>query len=349
MKYILLFLFFAFRINIAISQSYLNKTADLIKYLPDVSTVEAKTEGSILLIGEPIPKTRVEVYLSSGNAGEVLSGNELVQRLKDGYDLTISVTNGKLVAIAERKKGVDISHSTLNISFKIVVPENISSALSNKDGDIDLKNLHGGKHTISANSGNIGLDSVIGTVKGRTLSGDVRLYSVRDSINVTTNSGNIDAKYCKGYIRLITLAGNIRLDSLKGIVLSMTTNGSVSGNHIEGDLASNASSGNIILSGLSCSLKASVSGGNIDVKMTTAGRPVIIRNSSGTTGNIKLEIPVNAGYDLKLAAGKVERNKLPDDSFKGTEAGDKVTGKWKGGGTSVDAEGRGTLVFSFSS
>ena len=116
------------------------------------------------------------------------------------------------------------------------------------------------------------------------------------------------------------------------------------GDAIAGDLNASTSGGNVSLHNLTCALKAGTSGGNIDVSIKTLSDHVSINNSAG---KVNLELPKNAGVDLKLSASKISTPNL--QNFSGSGTNEEMNGTINGGGVPVTVHaGSGKINLEFN-
>jgi DUF4097 and DUF4098 domain-containing protein YvlB len=301
----------------------------------------ATTGGNISVTGVPAAEARLEVYVrgNHNNDESELSKEEIEKRLQEQYELTISVNDHKLTAIA-KPKGQNMNwRRGLSISFKAYVPQAVSSSLKTSGGNISLKNLSGTTQEFRTSGGNLDVDMVSGKITGRTSGGNISLTDSKEEIDLETSGGNIEAVNCKGNIKLSTSGGNLTLRLLNGTVRATTSGGSVGGEEITGELHASTSGGNIRLRDLSCSLSASTSAGNIDIGMKDPGKYLNLTNSGG---NIALELPKDKGMDLRLYGEEVRTNSL--NNFKGDSDGKHIEGSINGGGTPVKVDNSGGRI-----
>jgi DUF4097 and DUF4098 domain-containing protein YvlB len=310
-----------------------------------IRQVETQTSGgNISVTGEASGEARVEVYISSNNGrnNDALSKEEIQKRLEEEYDLNISLNGNKLTATARPKQRNMNWRRGLNISFKIFVPQAVSSSVLTSGGNINMKNLSG-TEDFRTSGGNLDIDQLSGKVTGRTSGGNVAITDSKDDIDVSTSGGNIQAEHCEGTIRLVTSGGNLDLRALKGTVHATTSGGHVGGEAITGELQTRTSGGNIDLRDLSCSLRASTSGGSIDVRVKTPGKYIDLENSSG---NITLELPQGQGMDLKIRGERVNTGTM--SNFHGDMDEKHISGSLNGGGIPVTVDGNsGNVRLSF--
>ncbi|PSR55139.1 hypothetical protein AHMF7605_17320 [Adhaeribacter arboris] len=309
-----------------------------------IKEVEVKTSGgSIAVTGGNAADARVEVFVNSNRerSGQTLSKEEIQQRLTADYDLTLSASNGKLIARARPKeKDMDWKRG-LNISFRVFVPQNVSTELTTSGGGIQLANISGEQH-FTTSGGDLQIDRVSGRTKGSTSGGSIHLKNSKDNIDLNTSGGDIEATDCTGDMRLATSGGSLQLTNLNGIVEASTSGGDVNGRNITGELSARTSGGDIDLRDLACTLETSTSGGNLEVAIKKPGKYIKLSNSGG---DISLQLPKNIAADLDLQADQVNVGKL--DAFNGTIEKDEVRGKLNGGGIRITADaGSGNVSLS---
>jgi hypothetical protein len=158
------------------AQSYDQKIPYLSKTFSGttINNVEARTQGgSITVTGGSQPEARVEVYISP-NGNKSLSRAEIDQRLKEDYELDISVSGGKLVAISKQRNSTFNWKKALNISYKIYVLQNVSTRLSTSGGSIDLSNLNGSQD-FRTRGGSLTVHQLSGKNVGKTSGGRIEV------------------------------------------------------------------------------------------------------------------------------------------------------------------------------
>ena len=337
-KFFLLALIFSASVSLIAQE----KTPYMTKSLSSesVKSTEVQTSGgSISVTGvNSAAETKVEVYISSNMGREnTLSKEEIEKRLQK-YDLSVSVSNNKLTAIAKPKERDMDWEKGLSISFKVYVQKNSSTDLTTSGGSINLTNLTGDEK-FTTSGGSLHLDNVGGKVDGRTSGGSIHVENSRDDIDLTTSGGSIKASNCDGKLRLTTSGGSLDLKDLKGDIKATTSGGSVIGRNIGGELSTHTSGGSIRLYDLTCSLEASTSAGSIDVEIKELGKYVKLSNSGG---GIDLQLPKGKGVDLDLAGDRIKTDQL--GSFDGKIDDDNMQGKLNGGGVSVRVRASGGRI-----
>src|ERR1700744_3400850 len=304
MKRRILTLCFVACLSVAAMAQDNDKTPYLTKSLSGdaINNVIVSTSGGgIMGSGGSGQSPRIEVYIHGSNGHEQLSKEEIKKRLDESYDMDIAVNGHELKATVKNKHDNMDWKRGLNISFKIYVPENVSTDLHTSGGGIQLDNLKG-KEDFSTSGGGLQLYALSGTIHGRTSGGGIQVSNSNDEIDLQTSGGGIQAKDCKGDIKLVTSGGGIQLKNLDGTINAHTSGGGIEGKHISGELVTNTSGGGIALDEMDCSLDASSSAGSVDVKMVHVGKYLKLNTSSG---NIALKLPAKQGFDLNLKAERI--------------------------------------------
>ena len=324
---------------VALAQDREDKTPYLTKSLANdaISSVIVTTSaGGISVSGESGQAPRVEVYIK-GNNGRELSKEEIKKRLEEDYDMDISVNGHELNAVVKRKHEFSDWKNSMSISFKIYVPEHVSTNLKTSGGGIMLDNLKGNE-TFTTSGGGLELNKLSGTIHGRTSGGGIDVSNSSDDIDLVTSGGGIIAKHCDGNIKLRTSGGGLILENLKGTINAHTSGGVVEGRNIEGELVTGTSGGGIDLKEMNCSLEAATSAGNLNAQMTQVGKYLRL---SASSGDIDLELPLKQGLDLDLRGGSINQNPSNISGFTGEWNKNHIRGSVNGGGVPVDANASG--------
>lgn len=339
MKKIINLLIFVVLTGVAQAQVNESEHPYLTKSLSSESIrdVFVKTSGgSISVTGVDASEARVEVYVRPSNNRFALSKEEIREKLEEDYELTVSVVGNKLNAIAEGKGNINWKQA-LSISFKVFVPEKVSTELKTSGGSIALTNLTG-THKFSTSGGGLNVDKVSGDIHGRTSGGGITVRNSKDEIDLVTSGGSIEAVDCIGNLTLKTSGGSIRLRGLEGTTVASTSGGSVKADKIKGQLTVRTSGGSMELQDLRCSVDAHTSGGTMDVSVTELGEYLKVSSSGG---NIRLEMPDKKGIDLSLRAQRLKVDALTN--FSGSQDEHKIEGTINGGGIPVEVHTSGSI------
>lgn len=294
------------------------------------SVYVSTSAGGIKVSGESGQAPRIEVYIR-GNNNRELSKEEIEKRLSEDYEMTIDVKDHELKAEVKNRHEFRNWNKGMSISFKIYVPQGVSTQLTTSGGGIDLDHLKG-KENFRTSGGGLNIRYVNGDIEGSTSGGGIDVDNSGDHIDLKTSGGGITAKNCNGDIRLVTSGGGLELDDLKGNIYAHTSGGGVRANHIEGELQTGSSGGGLDLMDMNCSLDASTSAGSVHAEIKQVGKYVRLNTSAG---NIDLRLPAKQGLDLDLRGESVEQTRF--EGFHGEFDNDHVHGTVNGGGASVDA------------
>lgn len=308
--------------------------------LASVHQLESQTSGgNISVSGGTSGEAKVEVFIrpSNGRDGSI-SKEEIERRLNEQFELTVGLEGGTLKAIAKHRQDRRDWNNSLSISFRIYVPQAVSSSLKTSGGNIDLKNLSG-TEDFKTSGGNMSMDHLSGKIMGKTSGGNISITDSKDNIDLQTSGGNVDAQRCEGTIRLGTSGGNMRLVKMSGNIRATTSGGTVSGGDITGELQAKTSGGNIDFERMAGSLAASTSGGNIHVEMTDPGKYIDLSNSGG---DVSLSLPAGKGLDLNVSGEQIHTSAL--NNFKGDMDKHRISGSMNGGGVPVKIDGGGGSV-----
>src|SRR5438045_1976134 len=148
MKKYFLLLIFACSTFILNAQWNQDKDPFMTKSLSKESIKNIKMQtsgGNITVSSVSGSEARLEVYVQPNNSRmNQMSKEEIQKRLDEDYDLTISVSDNKLTAIAKSKHENRDNwdwRKQLNVSFKAYVPQNVSTDLATSGGNISLTNI----------------------------------------------------------------------------------------------------------------------------------------------------------------------------------------------------------------
>ncbi|MBB3058886.1 DUF4097 family beta strand repeat-containing protein [Mucilaginibacter gotjawali] len=331
---------------VALAQDGDNKTPYLTKSLAGDainSVIVSTSAGGISVSGATGQEPRVEVYIR-GNNGHQLSKEEIAKRLEKDYDMDILVNGHELSAMVKNKHNFTNWRESLSISFKIFVPEHVSTDLKTSGGGISLDHLQGNENFVTSGGG-LELRSLSGSVHGHTSGGGIDVSNSGEDIDLSTSGGGIIAKNCSGKIRLVTSGGGLILEGLKGDINAHTSGGGIEGSNIEGELVTGTSGGGIDLKHMRCSLEAGTSAGDLTAQMDAVGKYVKLNASSG---GIRLSLPVKQGLDLEIRGEGINQHPQNISGFTGNWDKHHINGSVNGGGIPVNAHAEGYIDVKFN-
>ena len=257
--------------------------------------------GSITVIGGSGQQVEVKMYVKK-NGISWFSDDDVEESLED-YDINISKNGNTVYAVAERQ-GSGWNSNSLNISFVLEVPREVSSEIKTSGGSINLTALEG-NHEVHTSGGSLNFEDINGYTKASTSGGSINLTNFRGAIDGRTSGGSIRAQNADGELDLHTSGGSIVLEDVRGSIEARTSGGSI---------------------------KAFV----LDVE------DYLTLKTSG--GSINAVVPEGRGYDLDLSGNRVntqltnfsgssEKNSV-EGSMNG--GGSELTLKTSGGSVNLD-------------
>lgn len=208
-----------------------------------------------------VDNVKVELYLDRGFAFWSNSQN------LDNFRINMLQRGNEIVASVERKKReTGFFSDRMSFSFRVYVPERMSTHLKTLAGNIELQNLQG-KQSVKTGGGSINISDINGRLEAYTAGGDIKINRSKGTIYAQTEGGKI---------YLDDNSGEIRLKSNGGRIVSERTSGT---------------------------MLAQVGGGDIWANFVQVGKGINLETSAG---NIHLDVPDHMGYDLSLKGTKVD-------------------------------------------
>lgn len=202
-----------------------------------------------------IEKVIVELYVDRGYS--LWSGSKNL----DNYRIIITQRGKEIIASVEPKNGdKGLFKEQVKFSYKIYVPQNMSTELKATGGNIIVSGLKG-DHTFK-NSG-----------------GDIIASDIEGKITSYTSGGNINVTFAKGTIFAWSEGGNVTVEKSQG------------------EMRFKVNGGSIVASKVSGSMLAHAAGGAIVADFESISKGV---NLSSSFGSINLTIPEKLGYTLDL-------------------------------------------------
>lgn len=274
-----------------------------------IKEVSVQTSGGVIQVeGTEAVNSRVEVFLRTNKdvTERELTNEEMQKVLNEYYTFSISTENNTVKITAKPKDGTSDKNRTVLASFKVFVPENVSSTLSTKGGPIYLSNLNG-THTFSTSGGHIVLQKITGRMYGKTSGGSIKAIDCHNEIDLSTSGGGIEIENSNGSIHVSTSGGAIHLQNVSGKINIETAGGTIQGTNINGSIFATTSHGNINLKEITGNLETSSASGQIFVDIKEAKKNIRIINASGS---VILQMPSGSGLDLQFKGGTVKADDM---------------------------------------
>ncbi len=274
--------------------------------LKDEGKLQVETSGgSIAVLGEDSDEVTVEMFVKKQNSWKDWFSDEGVEEALQDYTIDIEQHGNKISAIAKKKRG-NWGSNSLSISFRITVPNHVSTDLNTSGGSITLDNVVG-EQAVNTSGGSLDFSNISGNTVAHTSGG---------SITINDFDGELDAN---------TSGGSIRLGNSTG------------------ELNVHTSGGSIVMDGITGSVEATTSGGSIRADIENLGDYLTLHTSGGS---INAVVPQGMGLDIELSGNKVNTHlsnfsgETKKDYIKGTLNGGGTPVKMSTSGGSVNLDYR---------
>lgn len=206
-------------------------------------------------------KVRVELYVDRGYAFWSNSKN------LENYRITmLQRGNEVLTSVEQKSKEADFFSDQMKFSYKIFVPESMSSEMSTSAGDIYISGMEG-QHMVKTGGGKVTVKDISGKLGAYSASGNIEISSSSGTLYAQTEAGKLSVSDSKGEIRLKTNAGDITARRISGSLLAQTSSGDIKAEFLS----------------VSTGISLDVSSGNID-----------------------LIIPEDNGYNLDISGSEID-------------------------------------------
>lgn len=219
---------------------------------------------------------------------------------------------------------VDCNSNNGNVTIKNKL--NGSLKVKTMSGDIRLNDVYG-YTDLYTSGGDIQVKNLTGDVKLSTMGGDIRTGTINGQrIKISTSGGDISISELEGNSNIKTMGGFIKILKCKGKADTETMGGDIAASNIEGDFSGDTKGGNIDIS--SCTG---------DLNLTTMGGDIEVRKSSGSidakthSGYIYAEMNLKNGNGRSRLESMMGDIKLliPESASADIEAIVENSGSWK--------------------
>ncbi|MDZ7860257.1 MAG: DUF4097 family beta strand repeat-containing protein [Candidatus Krumholzibacteriota bacterium] len=198
-------------------------------------------------------------------------------------DLEIRVPESMEISVMTASGDVELSNILLN------------ARISTSSGDVKAENLNG-RLEVDVSSADITAEN-IGRIVVKSVSGDISAQKVKGDVDVSVTSGDLDLVDVEGDIVITTVSGDIRVDNARGSATVKGTSGSVDIFGVTGAVEALCASGDIFIkaspSDERVDYKLGASSGSVALKFDDILKRGFILRASTTSGNIKLNLPID--------------------------------------------------------
>ncbi len=302
--------------------------------IADIRELQLRTSwGEIEVVGGDVNEITIEVYAYHRNLLNFFQPDPMTKDEFDKMDFRLLNENGKLT-IRSRKLEENWFFNWISgyqVSFRVFVPEKMTTYTQNNLGEISLSYLKG-NHLVKSTFGRIRLQQITGSVKSlsKSIGGSLQIEKCSGEFDLSTSGGNVTVIDSSGDHNYSTDGGNIRITDFSGKLQTKTKGGNVHADRVEGDFKTLSWGGNIKLYGLRANVAATTKGGNIIADADELLEYFWLESSGG---NIRTYLPENSKITLD-AKGRVVRIN-GNFQVNGVKTYNKCVGTINGGGTSV--------------
>lgn len=198
----------------------------------------------------------------------------------------ITQTNGDIRIATRAGKSFGIFRSTTSVRYELLIP--ISAHVK-----------------IETTSANVEISDMGGALEVKTVSGTIKILSVKDNVKCKTISGDIYLKDIQGIADLKTTSGDIHIHHLDGSIEAESVSGDMDLKNIDGEVDLKTTSGDVSISGMKGSLEAESVSGDIDQKSLSEINEIEIETISGDISAQGVLVP-NGSYILGSHSGDIK-------------------------------------------
>lgn len=166
-------------------------------------------------------KVRIELYVDRGYAFWSKSKD------LDNYRITMLQRGNEVVASVE-EKSIDkgLFSDQMTFSFKVYIPESMSTDLKTFGGHISLSGAKG-SHMIKTSGGNIDVSRSRGKIAAYTAGGTITFNKLQGTIFAQTEGGDMYIDDAAGELRLKVKGGDVEAYNISGSMLVQSDGGDI--------------------------------------------------------------------------------------------------------------------------
>ncbi len=135
--------------------------------------------------------------------------------------IVIQHRNNSVKAIADAR-----GQAASTVSFRVTVPEETSSRVTTRDGDINISNLKGNQR-IEASGGTVDIRNTEGTTQAKIFGGSMNVAHLNGALHLDIYGGKFTGNHVNGEARLRSYGGQAQLMNLDGGLLVRSYGGNI--------------------------------------------------------------------------------------------------------------------------
>lgn len=188
------------------------------------------------------------------------------------------------------------------------------------------------------------------TLRSRTGSGDQRVGDVSGPVDIASGSGDLTVANIDGRVEASAGSGSITADRVRGGFSARTGSGKVGASEVAGEITVSTGSGDVTVSRSGPgAVRVSVASGDAQIRgvqgalqvdsasgdITVQGTPAAGWQVSSASGEVILEVPTSAAFDLEARSSSGAIDSRHPVTMTGTIDRRSVNGQVRGGGPLV--------------
>ncbi|MBW2181623.1 MAG: DUF4097 family beta strand repeat protein [Deltaproteobacteria bacterium] len=230
--------------------------------------------GDVIVRGSKDDQVKITATHAGGAKNDL---NEVVHITQTSGDIRIATHAGK---------SFGIFRSTTSVRYELLIP--ISAHVK-----------------IETTSANVEISGMGGALEVKTVSGTIKILSVKENVKCKTISGDIYLKDIQGIADLKTTSGDIHIHHLDGSIEAESVSGDMDLKNIDGEVDLKTTSGDVSISGMKGSLEAESVSGDIDQKSLSEINEIEMETISGDISAQGVLVP-NGSYILGSHSGDIK-------------------------------------------
>ena len=231
------------------------------------------------------------------------------------------------IDIQERDNRVSIRFdadwgSSNSIKFTFIVPSSLHLQLQTSGGDIEVKDNLTGEVTLRTSGGDVKVGTIRGSLQVGTSGGDISVVKSVGELSLNTSGGDIDVgdvlgenasmqtmggditiKYSEASLNVKTFGGDIKIGDVGGNASAVTMGGDIKFENVSGSVSMETYGGDLKLLSASGKVDADTKGG--DIKLFKVSGSISAKTSGGDI-YAELTPSVDGASFLKSSGGDIE-------------------------------------------
>lgn len=260
-----------------------------------------------------------------------VSAELMANKVLDGYNVSMNVTDGILVVEVKKPASGWSSHSGF---VNVTIPDGVDINVVTTSGYVTLAGFKDVNLKAETKSGKINVKDLQGSAKLKTKSASIAVANIIGDVSTSSKGGAQTVSQIKGNASIVSYGGELIIEGVEGNCSAETTDGALTLKNINGDIRMKTNSGSMKLSDAKGNITTLSGTGSLNFfnvmgvfdvtsgKGDVAGSRIKFTASSSfktTEGKIKLKLDndkeelsfmCESEKGMMVAYGKAKKNKL---------------------------------------